>query len=162
MAKSIKNSTKGDLTFAENYPFTYQDYQLSCLMRIADATERMAVNYEQIIQAKNKAEKDRDFYDGQYRRVLKERDALQRSQNSLRGVVTRTKNKNEAKQNDTLLAEINNLRERLGYSILSRAADYMALGRLRTDDDFDAWYISDGVDFLIEHRNKNFKNEQGE
>lgn len=54
------------------------------LLRIADATEKMAQNYDALLQAKKSAEEGRNYW-------RSESERMARRINSLRGVITRMK-----------------------------------------------------------------------
>jgi hypothetical protein len=46
-----------------------EDLNLGCLQRIADATELMAKRYDELINAKRRAEENAEYYEGLYRRA---------------------------------------------------------------------------------------------
>lgn len=91
------NKTYQELT--KNYTFSIDTekidekaLQTSALIRIADASEKIALNYIQIVEAKEKAEKDRDYYRKRFQEEKTKVAALEKSRSALRGVVTRLKN----------------------------------------------------------------------
>lgn len=59
------------------------------LLRIADAAEKIAVNYE-------KLQRDRDYWKGEYERMCRRNFELEKSNAALRGVITRMKRKAQA------------------------------------------------------------------
>ena len=65
--------------------------QLSALLRIADATEKMAQSYAQIIKAKEEAERMRDRNWKWFQEMTAKAESLERSNRALRGVITRMK-----------------------------------------------------------------------
>lgn len=56
------------------------------LQRIADATEKIAINYDSLLRAKQSAEEGRDYWRGRA-------DKLERRISALKGVITRLKRK---------------------------------------------------------------------
>ena len=62
------------------------DLKLGCLQRIATATEIMSLNNQRI-------QSDLDYYKGRCNRLDNEVSRLLKSRSSLRGVITRMKNK---------------------------------------------------------------------
>lgn len=66
--------------------FSTEQYLLSALIRIADATEQMAKNYTQM-------QTDLDYYKAAYNRQREEIKQLKHSQRALRGVATKAKKK---------------------------------------------------------------------
>lgn len=65
---------------------TADDLRLGCLQRIADATEAMAKNHDDLVRQRDNARADRDFW-------RRECERERRSAIALRGVVTRLKRK---------------------------------------------------------------------
>lgn len=62
--------------------------QIGCLMRIADAVEKMAANHDQLIR-------ERDRYKGWLQGADNDRRRLERSNAALRGVITKLKERTE-------------------------------------------------------------------
>lgn len=71
------------------------DLQLSALLRIAEASEKMAESYSQIIKAKEEAERLRDRNWKWFKEMSEKVEKLERSNRALRGVITRMKNERE-------------------------------------------------------------------
>lgn len=63
---------------------THEDIRTGALMRIADATETMAQEYNRLIR-------ERDMYRRMYRQTNEKADWLARSNAALRGTITRMK-----------------------------------------------------------------------
>ena len=96
MPKEVKKLTTGTLTITDGQE-SFETYNLSCLMRIADATEAMAANYTQM-----RADKER--YERWYNEEVKKTRKLEASNASLRGVITRMKNKKKREAAQELAA----------------------------------------------------------
>jgi hypothetical protein len=67
----------------EEYPGD-ENIKLGCLMRIADASEKMASNYTQL-------QNDRDCYKRWYNEEREAKEKLNRTIKALRGVITKLK-----------------------------------------------------------------------
>lgn len=65
---------------------TVEGITFGCMLRIADATEKMAQSYDSLIR-------DRDWYKSRYNEQRKEIQTLKRKLAATQGVVTRTKRK---------------------------------------------------------------------
>ncbi len=65
-------------------PATIDNINTGSLQRIADATEKIAANYDDLLRAKKSAEESRDYWRSRAQR-------LELSMRSLRGYVTRLK-----------------------------------------------------------------------
>lgn len=63
-------------------PLSLPQLQAGCLMRIADATEKMAQRHTELISS-------RDYFEGAYRRESEFRRIAERSNAALRGQVTK-------------------------------------------------------------------------
>jgi len=61
-----------------------EELKIGAIQRIADATELMAKNYQQLID-------ERDRYKGYYERAREQRDKAYRRISALQGVITRMK-----------------------------------------------------------------------
>lgn len=84
--KNIKNLTKsGDWQTPADKP-SHKDLELSCLMRIADATETIAQNYNNLLAERDRYKKW--FYEEQAAKGI-----LIKKVSALKGVITRMKNK---------------------------------------------------------------------
>lgn len=75
--------TPGPLEQNKEYPGD-TNIQLGCLMRIADASEKMASNYTQL-------QNDRDLYKRWYNEERDAKEKLYRTIKALRGVITKLK-----------------------------------------------------------------------
>lgn len=76
---SLKDLSKRNWTTDRS---TTAEIQTSALIRIADASEKMASNYTTL-------QNDRDYYKRRTEDLTEQRDRLQRKLNATRGVVTR-------------------------------------------------------------------------
>jgi len=85
MGRDIKTLTKQDWSNNTELPST-EDLQTSALMRIADASEKMATNYLQL-------QNDRDWYKKKYHEKQDEIKHLNNRISSLKGNITKLKNK---------------------------------------------------------------------
>ncbi len=63
---------------------TIEEIQLGATLRIADAVEKVAQNYDSLLRAKRSAEESRDHW-------RKRAEQLERQRRSLRGTITRMK-----------------------------------------------------------------------
>lgn len=85
MAKTFREKSRTDYNNGTD-AVSGEDIQIGCLQRIADATELMAKNY-------TKLQADLDMYKKWYNESDENRWALERKISSLRGVITKLKNK---------------------------------------------------------------------
>ncbi len=88
MSKSHKDISRQSWNLDNRESLTNDDIKIGCLQRIADATETMAKNYNQLFEEK---EKFRKWY---YEERAK-RQHLERSITTYKGNYTRLKNKLE-------------------------------------------------------------------
>ncbi|MBA9078302.1 hypothetical protein [Rufibacter quisquiliarum] len=65
---------------------TTEHIMLGCLQRVADAQEAMAKPYVKLIA-------DLEWYRSQWKEAVAQRDSLARTNNTLKGHITRLKNK---------------------------------------------------------------------
>lgn len=84
MDRSYREYTKADWRFNGDNHSTHDVLKIGCLLRIADATELMAKRHQELIE-------ERDRYKGWYDVVARDREAVNRSNAALRGVITRLK-----------------------------------------------------------------------
>lgn len=77
---TIKDNSRGTWTGLG----TIEHINAGSLQRIADATEKIAVNYDDLLRDKKSAEESRDYWRGQAERGRRQISAL-------RGVITRMK-----------------------------------------------------------------------
>jgi len=68
------------------YVASFEEIQTGCMQRVADATELMATDYRTLVR-------ERDMYKKQHDEQCDRSDRLWWSNNALRGVITRMKNK---------------------------------------------------------------------
>lgn len=66
-----------------------EEIGLGCMLRIADATELMAKNHDQLVRQRDHFERDANYWRGRA-------DKLQRQLNSTKGVVTKLRKKQAA------------------------------------------------------------------
>lgn len=85
-------------SFSPNGNITEGVLQVSALLRIAEATEKIAVNYDLLLKAKEKAEKERDLYWIYFRSEQDENKKLNRRISALRGVITKLQNQLKEKE----------------------------------------------------------------
>lgn len=72
----------------EEKALTIDQISLGCMLRIADATEKIAQEYDELLRQRN-------HYKNQSERFLRELRTMTRSNNALRGHIKRMKNKRE-------------------------------------------------------------------
>lgn len=83
--KSYRDGSR--INWGSNKPgMTLEQINTGCLLRIADASEKMALRHADLIR-------DRDYFERECRRLESENDALRRSNASLRGHLKRAKAK---------------------------------------------------------------------
>lgn len=70
---------------------TYGDLKLGCLLRLADAIEKMSRSYQSLID-------DRDLYKRWWKNEQAENERLSRQVSALRGVITKMKNAEKEKE----------------------------------------------------------------
>lgn len=80
----LKDDTKQDFESADKN--TWESLQTGCLMRIADATESMAKEYNRLIA-------DNQYLSRTRRNLADENKRVRRSNSALRGVITKMKRK---------------------------------------------------------------------
>lgn len=83
MAKDLKKESRGDYTVDK---INLQSLQTGALMRIADATEVMSKNYQQLIDERNR-------YKRWYEEERRENKQLKNTNRGLRSSITRLKKK---------------------------------------------------------------------
>jgi hypothetical protein len=93
MANSLKDRTRRD--FDEEKSVTWEGLKTGCLMRIADALERLAIDKTEVETQKEleTAKKESASWLRAYATRAAELDHLYRRINSLRGVITRLNKK---------------------------------------------------------------------
>lgn len=84
---SYRTESKKDYGTANKPPITIEQLNCGSLMRIADATEKMASNYTQL-------QNDRDWYKKKYHEQQDEIKHLNNRISSLKGTITKMKKKN--------------------------------------------------------------------
>lgn len=86
--KSYRQHSKKDWgrDMSENEPLNAEQITVGCLLRIADASEAMAKNHNELIRDLNWARGDRD----RWRQICEE---MERSNRSLKGQITKMKKK---------------------------------------------------------------------
>lgn len=85
MFKSYREESKINWGIATSQNLTREQIQLGAVLRIADAVEKMAQNYDHLLS-------DRDWYKRRYKEQSLEISRLRRSQAALRGYIKRLKN----------------------------------------------------------------------
>lgn len=85
MGKNLKELSKNEFGPTGVSP-TIDQINCGSLQRIADATEKMATGYIQM-------ERDLKWYKQKFEEVSKTRNALERKISSMKGVITKLKNK---------------------------------------------------------------------
>lgn len=93
MTKSFKEQSKLNWLSRSDLPISEEQLQIGCLQRIADATEVIAKNYNQLLE---EVEKYRRWYLDERER----REALERSLRTHKGKYTRVKNELESMKNE--------------------------------------------------------------
>lgn len=88
MSENFRKESRKD--FHRESGATSDDLRLGCLQRIADAMELMAKRHDELVRAKESAEREAHYYRDLYR-------SLERSLRATRGQVTRLKNAATAK-----------------------------------------------------------------
>lgn len=88
MSESHRQSSRKEWITPHGLHPSIDQIQLGCLQRIADATEKMAGNYDALIH-------DRDLYKRWYNEERERNARLERRIRSLRGVITRMKRKQQ-------------------------------------------------------------------
>lgn len=81
MSESLREKSRRNWT---NDSSTNENIQLGCMLRIADATEKMALRYTELIS-------ERDWLAGAYRRRNDDFSRLERSLAAHKGQITRLK-----------------------------------------------------------------------
>jgi len=89
MSTSIRQNSRVDYT--TEAPANNDMIKLGALLRIADATELMAKRYSELIAQRDQYQRSMDYWREQY-------DAIERRNRSLRGQVTKMRNKLAAKK----------------------------------------------------------------
>lgn len=86
--KSFRQESRSDygVTASENYNLTNEQLQLGALLRIADASEKMATNYTDL-------QNRMDWYKRQYENAVRRSEKLQRQVNAYKGIVKKLKKK---------------------------------------------------------------------
>lgn len=92
MTKSFRELSRREYSRDENAA-TMEDVRIGTLQRIADAAELMAENHNELLLKIDKLEHDKKTYYDWYREGCETIRSLNRSNNALRGVITRLKNK---------------------------------------------------------------------
>lgn len=95
MSKNIKNITKELVFFTAGDKATVAEIQLSCLLRIADATEQMAQPFAQMVQ-------ELERYKKWYAEVQAENKQLKLSIIAHKAAYTRLKNKQELQNKEII------------------------------------------------------------
>jgi len=85
MAQTLRQKSKTEWT-TENHSYNVDDVKLGALQRIADATEAMAKNYNDLLR-------DVKLYKDMYQNQTKRRQQLERSNAALRGQITKLRKK---------------------------------------------------------------------
>jgi len=90
MGNTFREQSKKDFTppIGQMSGLTTEQLQLGCMQRIADATEVMAVNHNNLLE-------QLDRYKNMYKNAREREDKLTRSNQALRGVISRMKKKNK-------------------------------------------------------------------
>jgi hypothetical protein len=83
--KDLREESRGSWVNSDG-DMTVELINLGCQLRIADATEAMAKNYVKLQDAV-------DWYKKQYRKASEDRERERRSNQALRAVITKMKNK---------------------------------------------------------------------
>lgn len=84
MFKSYKEESKSNWGMTTDQNLNIEQIQLGAVLRIADAVEKMAQNYDTLLT-------DRDWYKRRYQEQSEVISRLQRSQAGLRGYIKRLK-----------------------------------------------------------------------
>jgi hypothetical protein len=84
MSKSFRNGSKENWS-SNSDGLTIEQINAGSLQRIADASEKMAMNHDQLIRS-------RDYYKRAYESSMASVKSLERSNASLRGQITKMKN----------------------------------------------------------------------
>ena len=82
-SRSIKDLSRDNWTTTET---SFEAIKLSALLRIAEATEKMAANYTQL-------QNDKEWYERQYRQQLEEIQHLRNSRAAYKAHLTRLRTK---------------------------------------------------------------------
>lgn len=82
--KNYRDESRKDWHTNDNEPLTSEEIRFGAILRIADAAEKMAMNYQKLIT-------ERDRYEQGYALAEKEIARLARSNAALRGVIKRIK-----------------------------------------------------------------------
>ena len=94
MAKNLKQVSKGNYDLSHDGNPKLEEVNTSCLMRIADATELMAQNYNKLLA-------EREQYKNWHKQECAANAILIKRVSALKGIITRMKNKEKgAKNND--------------------------------------------------------------
>lgn len=82
--RSYRQASKTDWGNEESQGVTLEQINTGAILRIADATEKMAERHTELIR-------QRDYFEGEVKRLLAIREHLERSNASLRGHLRRAK-----------------------------------------------------------------------
>ena len=82
--QSYREGSKANWGVNGQESLTLEQVQTGAILRIADATEKMAVNHAQLLR-------DLDYYKGAYKSHQNQIDALSRSNAALKGQITKLK-----------------------------------------------------------------------
>lgn len=87
MSKNLREETKLQwMTRPEQRGPDHEQLILGCLLRIADAVEKMAIRHTELMR-------DRDYYSREAESLRGRRDSLMRSNSALKGQITKLKKK---------------------------------------------------------------------
>lgn len=84
--KSYRNESRADWGIEQDGSLTIEQINCGAILRIADATEKMAESYDRV-------RNQRDYYESRAKSLGAEVDRLVRQRNALRGVITKLKRK---------------------------------------------------------------------
>ena len=94
MKKNLRKVSKEEFSLSHEGNPTLEEVRTSCLMRIADATETIAENYNALLD-------ERDRYKKWFHEEQAAKTTLIKKVSALKGVIIRLKNKNSIPKGET-------------------------------------------------------------
>lgn len=85
--KDYRTGSRTNWGTTSGEPLTIEQINIGCMLRIADATEKMAVNYQRLIDERNQ-------YENWWKQARDRENRLQKQLSAMKGVVTKLRKKN--------------------------------------------------------------------